>query len=203
MPDKSAYMIYLDVADDDMAGFIGQILDFAGLNRTETVSDSHLCIVDPLAARNLENGRNAVVISDEDDGYSASDSQIVVTCPLRAGSILGLLRRLLTGQAPDHPAELLIGPYVFFPALMLLESGAANGTIKLTEKERDLLLFLYQRQGQTISRADILQTLWGYAENVETHTLETHFYRLRQKIEADPSKPSLLVTSDDGYCLKL
>ena len=89
------------------------------------------------------------------------------------------------------------------PVAMILQNEETGIDIKLTEKERDLLFFLYAQNGEIASRDMILQKLWGYADGVETHTLETHFYRLRQKIEKDPANPELLVTSDAGYILNV
>ncbi len=71
--------------------------------------------------------------------------------------------------------------------------------IYLTEKEAAIIKFLYANRNSVISRETLLKAIWGYADNVETHTLETHIYRLRQKIELDPYKPEIIVTSDEGY----
>lgn len=74
-----------------------------------------------------------------------------------------------------------------------------NKKISLTEKEADLLIHLHENKGKIISREDLLKTVWNYAEDVETHTLETHIYRLRKKIEKKPSEPAILKTADNGY----
>ncbi len=71
----------------------------------------------------------------------------------------------------------------------------------LTEKEVMILSTLAQQNGRAITRQDLLDKVWGYASTVETHTLETHIYRLRQKIEEDPSTPSIIVTDENGYRL--
>lgn len=72
-------------------------------------------------------------------------------------------------------------------------------TVPLTEKEAEILTFLHQRKPEIISKNTLLKSVWDYAENVETHTLETHIYRLRQKIERDPSTPEILLTKENGY----
>jgi DNA-binding response OmpR family regulator len=73
--------------------------------------------------------------------------------------------------------------------------------LRLTEKERDILLALLEASGQRVERRDMLEKVWGYASGVETHTLETHVYRLRQKMEIDPAKPVIVLTDGDGYRL--
>jgi DNA-binding response OmpR family regulator len=72
--------------------------------------------------------------------------------------------------------------------------------IPLTEREIDIIAALYLAQ-QTVSRAVLLKTIWNYVEDTETHTLETHIYRLRQKIENDPAKPEIVITTENGYKL--
>ncbi|MGH1456259.1 MAG: winged helix-turn-helix domain-containing protein [Alphaproteobacteria bacterium] len=78
----------------------------------------------------------------------------------------------------------------------------ANGeAITLTEKECQILTYLNNNKGKMVSREDLLHSIWNYAQDVETHTLETHIYRLRQKIEDNPSKPKIIKTLDKGYTL--
>ena len=73
--------------------------------------------------------------------------------------------------------------------------------VRLTEKEVALLHALYDACGEVVDRDVILDCVWGYHKDVETHTLETHIYRLRQKIERDPSEPEILKTAENGYYL--
>lgn len=80
-------------------------------------------------------------------------------------------------------------------------TNAESEAVRLTEKEVALLVLLYEANGEAVSRETLLEQIWRYAENVETHTLETHIYRLRQKIEQDPAEPKILQTSDQGYFL--
>jgi DNA-binding response OmpR family regulator len=86
------------------------------------------------------------------------------------------------------------------PAAKILHDQAANRKIRLTEKETAILKYLY-RIGAVVDRDTLLGEVWGYNAGVSTHTLETHVYRLRQKIEPDPSKVTLLVTEAGGYRL--
>jgi DNA-binding response OmpR family regulator len=93
-----------------------------------------------------------------------------------------------------------IGCYIFKPNSKILESK--NKSIRLTEKENDILKFLYQNLEIIVSREILLHEVWGYNSKVTTHTLETHIYRLRQKIEVDPANACLLITETGGYRLK-
>lgn len=110
----------------------------------------------------------------------------------------GLLDRFRTrGAAPTAGTTTLPGGAVFSMADSTLSCGGE--TIRLTEKERDILMILIEADGQPVSRADLLDRVWAYVDGVETHTLETHIYRLRQKIESDPTRPTLVLTDEDGY----
>ncbi|MDA9288064.1 response regulator transcription factor [Amylibacter sp.] len=93
-----------------------------------------------------------------------------------------------------------IGSYIFKPNSKVLESK--NKSIRLTEKENDILKFLYQNLKTMVSREILLHEVWGYNSKVTTHTLETHIYRLRQKIEIDPANACFLITETGGYRLK-
>ena len=94
-----------------------------------------------------------------------------------------------------------IGNYIFKPNSKILESNEGR-SIRLTEKENNILNFLYKNLGNVINRETLLHEVWGYNSKVTTHTLETHIYRLRQKIEDDPSKACFLITQPGGYKLR-
>jgi len=123
-----------------------------------------------------------------------------VTKPFRLGVLLARLRAHLRQHEHSEDAVLQIGPYVFRPNIKMLVDEAANKKIRLTEKETAILKYLY-RASEAVGRDTLLGEVWGYNAGVTTHTLETHVYRLRQKIERDPSKAELLVTDQGGYRL--
>ena len=97
---------------------------------------------------------------------------------------------------------LLIGPYTFQPAMKLLLTESSK-EIRLTEKETSMLLFLYHSKDYVVQRDTLLHEVWGYSTDVTTHTLETHVYRLRQKMKSDPGDTDLLVTEAGGYRLAI
>ena len=121
--------------------------------------------------------------------------------PFNFGVLLARIRAQLRQFETSEDAIFKIGPYTFQPSRKLLVDDERNGQkVRLTEKETDILKYLY-RAGAPVGRDTLLDEVWGYNAGVTTHTLETHIYRLRQKIERDPSSASLLVTESGGYRL--
>jgi DNA-binding response OmpR family regulator len=124
-----------------------------------------------------------------------------VAKPFRPGELLARLRAQLRVFDNSEDAVFTIGPYVFRPAAKLLLEPARNRKVRLTGKEVGILKFLYRAAGKSVRRQVLLDEVWGYSSGAATHTLETHIYRLRQKIEADPSHTRLLLTEGGGYRL--
>ncbi|MBV8472808.1 MAG: response regulator transcription factor [Hyphomicrobiales bacterium] len=123
-----------------------------------------------------------------------------VSKPFRFAVLLARIRVQLRQHEASEDAEFQIGPYVFRPATKNLVDS--KGTkLRLTEKEAAILRFLHRAERQPVPRETLLRDVWGYNANVTTHTLETHIYRLRQKIEDDPTDARLLVTDAGGYKL--
>ena len=123
-----------------------------------------------------------------------------VTKPFRFAVLLARIRAHLRQHEASEDAVFSIGPYTFRPGAKLLTTVKGN-KLRLTEKETAILRYLYRANQKVVSRDVLLQEVWGYNSNVTTHTLETHIYRLRQKIEADPGVARLLVTEGGGYKL--
>ncbi len=124
-----------------------------------------------------------------------------MTKPFRLGVLLARLRAQLRQHEQSEDAVFTIGPYTFRPSAKVLEEPEAGRKIRLTEKETAILKFLYRSGDKTVGRDTLLGEVWGYNTGVTTHTLETHVYRLRQKIEADPANAELLITEPGGYRL--
>jgi DNA-binding response OmpR family regulator len=124
-----------------------------------------------------------------------------VTKPFRLGVLLARLRAQLRQHEQSEDAVFTIGPYSFRPAAKLLLETGSNKKVRLTEKEAAILKYLYRAGEKVVGRETLLNEVWGYNAGVTTHTLETHVYRLRQKIETDPSKAEILITEPGGYRL--
>ncbi|HUC73198.1 MAG TPA: response regulator transcription factor [Stellaceae bacterium] len=124
-----------------------------------------------------------------------------ITKPFRLSVLLARLRAHLRQSDHSDDAVLTIGPYSFRPSAKLLTEPSGRKKVRLTEKETAILKYLYRAGDRVIGRDTLLGEVWGYNAGVTTHTLETHVYRLRQKIERDPAAAEILVTEPGGYRL--
>lgn len=118
--------------------------------------------------------------------------------PFKFPVLLARIRSQLRQFEQSEAATLTLGPYSFRPTAKIL-INSKDQKIRLTEKETNILKFLLRANNTIVPRDVLLHEVWGYNAGVTTHTLETHIYRLRQKIEPDPSQVSLLVTEPGGY----
>jgi DNA-binding response OmpR family regulator len=120
--------------------------------------------------------------------------------PVRLPDLVARLHALLAAFEVSPDAAIRLGAYAFHPTakLMLTPDGKR---VRLTEKETAILLYLHRAGGRPVPRAELLDVVWGYSDGVTTHTLETHIYRLRQKIEPEPQASKLLLTDEGGYRL--
>jgi DNA-binding response OmpR family regulator len=133
-----------------------------------------------------------------DDQNHKADEYIIK--PFRYPVLLKSIETQLHKFKKSENTQYSIGNYIFKPNSKILESDKSR-PIRLTEKENNILKFLYKNLGNIVSRETLLHEVWGYNSKVTTHTLETHIYRLRQKIEDDPSKACFLITETGGYKL--
>jgi DNA-binding response OmpR family regulator len=139
-----------------------------------------------------------------------SDSDIVeglksgandhISKPFRFAVLAARIHAHLRSHEQSEEAVYRIGPYTFRPSAKLLLDPKGK-KIRLTEKETNILKHLH-RSGATVARETLLHEVWGYNPAVTTHTLETHIYRLRQKIESNPGEAQILVTESGGYRLE-
>jgi len=126
-----------------------------------------------------------------------------VAKPFRLAELLARLRAQLRMFENSEDAVFVIGNFTFRPALKLLQDATTGRRVRLTEKEAAILKFLYRAGAKPVPRQVLLNDVWGYNAAVTTHTLETHIYRLRQKIETEPANARMLLTEGGGYRLDL
>ena len=125
-----------------------------------------------------------------------------VTKPFKFSVLLARVRAHLRSFEQSEDAVFQVGPYEFRPSTKMLTDSEGR-KVRLTEKETNILKYLYRSSGQAVAREELLSEVWGYNAAVTTHTLETHVYRLRQKIEPDPANSRLLLTETGGYRLQV
>jgi DNA-binding response OmpR family regulator len=155
------------------------------------------------AERMLSDASNRFDAVLLDIGLPDGDGRELCTKLRRQGVKIPII--MLTGADAEQDVvrglAILIGPYSFRPSAKLLMEQARNRKIRLTEKECAILKYLYRAGSKPVGRQILLNEVWGYNSAVTTHTLETHIYRLRQKIEPDPANSRLLLTEGGGYRL--
>ncbi len=122
--------------------------------------------------------------------------------PIRLGKILDDITRI-TSQSNEAPRMLAFGPHTLDCLEGKFIRSGEKEAIALTEKELSILKYLHAAHPDTVSKDELLKSVWNYADGVETHTLETHIYRLRQKIEPEPATPEILLTSENGYNINI
>jgi DNA-binding response OmpR family regulator len=148
----------------------------------------------------MVTGANAEV--DTVLGIEAGANDCIAS-PFRLGVLLAKLRAQINQYDRSDDVVFSIGPYRFQPSNKTLVRDHDQRKFRLTDKETAILKYLYRAGNKVVSREVLLDEVWGYNASVTTHTLETHVYRLRQKIEPDPSNVTILITEPGGYRLQL
>lgn len=196
MSDKPVIAVF--AGDSVQRAYLTEILSLSGAlcaKGEEEIAAAALAIAtaDSVPATRAQ-GQSLLVLGGDDHG---EQDVRVLPVPVRAADLLSAVDRFMTANR-SNPARIVIGGH----GLDTLESlWLADGKepVRLTEKEVAILCYLKESAPLPIKRQVLLEKVWSYAEGVETHTLETHIYRLRQKIERDPSSPEILLTAEDGY----
>ncbi len=145
-----------------------------------------------------------VVLADAEGNKSEEPEGGIVEYlykPFKLDLLLSRIRTQIWQQESSASKKLMIGPYIFIPSDKTLQISKEKNKIRLTDKETSILKFLLRAGEKITSRDTLLDEVWGYNANVTTHTLETHIYRLRQKIERSNSKTQIIVTERGGYRL--
>ncbi len=189
------------------AGFLAEIVRIAGFIpqiKPDAKDATFVCsiladtVTPPFAPRpiiRIQSDSNA----DLEEGVGAQSH--ILRSPFRASDLIEKIL-LLVAQENMIPATL-----VFHAGVVSTRENLwtpAQGTpVRMTEKETAILAHLYAACGAPVSREDLLANVWSYADTVETHTLETHIYRLRQKIEKNPAEPDILLTVENGYMVRI
>jgi DNA-binding response OmpR family regulator len=162
-------------------------------------ADPKSCILISDYLKFMGKGDLCSFVELEDESASIKIGPADFAGPVRIGAILDHLQALKR-KTVHLPRQILefSGGTLDVPNGIFMNDDTGQ-SVKLTEKEVAILAFLHAKNGASVQKQELLSSVWEYAESAETHTLETHIYRLRQKIESDPTNPSTLITCENGY----
>ncbi len=204
MSDQKAPKIAIFSQDSTLIEIVEQVFaDIEHINSLKSDICSDILIVDTRSIDGNEGSlihRASLVLAEIDDigHYSGhGDGQICLSFPIRAGELADAAQRLTKLYKNEHILQMKNWD---FSPLRRSMTSAQGDTIYLTDKECETLSHIYQNA--PVSKEDLMTKVWGYHKDSETHTIETHIYRLRQKIEKNPSEPEILVTEDSGYVIR-
>ncbi len=133
-----------------------------------------------------------IVITDEKNMFE-EEGRVSICRPYRLRELFFYIEKSLE-FAKKGKKLLNIGAIKFNYPDKLVLSG--DKVIELTDKEAELINVLIKKSPDVVSKNDILSAVWGYNAGIDTHTLETHIYRLRKKLDAN-----IIITDKDGYRL--
>ena len=144
-----------------------------------------------------------IILLQENSNHSeethSAAVQYVIRTPFRISTLITSIIKCINNFEQDDNRKINVGPYVFIPKRKVMVNDGTE--IRLTDKETAMISYLHFSDLDVVCRDELLHAIWGYNSDVNTHTLETHVYRLRQKIEKNPSKAEILVTEESGYRL--
>ncbi len=144
-----------------------------------------------------------ILLKDNSDNFEEAhlvNVQYVIRTPCRISTLITSIIKCINNFEQGDNSKISVGPYLFIPKRKLMLND--NLEIRLTDKETAMISYLYFSNSDVVCRDELLHAIWGYNPDANTHTLETHIYRLRQKIEKNPSKAEIIVTEERGYRLK-
>ncbi len=140
--------------------------------------------------------------SDVDKTGAECPASHIVLKPIVLASFLDELHSCINIFENSSDGYISFNRYVVRPIKKDIINQRNKEVVKLTEKEVAILKYLYKNRDRIVSKNELLQEVWCYAPDVTTHTIETHIYRLRQKVEHDDAAAQLIMTVDGGYQLK-
>lgn len=123
--------------------------------------------------------------------------------PFHLAELLDSLHSCINRFENSAEGFLKFGNYELRPTAKEIINLKTQETVKLTEKEVAIIKHLYKAAPNITSKNELLKEVWGYSPEASTHTIETHIYRLRQKVEHEDDSAQLIKTEDGGYLLNI
>ena len=145
----------------------------------------------------------SLIIIDSDTNYpidTTIKNSVKLTRPIRLSDAIYTISQQLKSKTTSAKEEIEIaGVCNFSPAERLLRPINGATHVTLTEKEVELLQYLVENKKETLSREALLKNIWGYGDDINTHTLETHIYRLRGKLKQLDETLDIVFSEESGY----
>ena len=145
----------------------------------------------------LSNINNYLIIVDNDN-YELQNQLVIKKFPLKIKNILQLINITFLKKNFKKQSEIKIGSYIL--NLNSREITSENKKIFLTERESNLIIFL-KNSSYPINISELQNKVWGYSSSLETHTVETHIYRLRKKIKDTFGDEQFIISTQNGYTI--
>ena len=169
---------------------------------TEDKNTADIIIVDEKfdLLKSIEKSAPIVFIGNNNSEFVKAHA--VISKPLILADLLDTIKASINIFENSDEGNLEFNNYILYPSRKEIFNNRDKSTTKLTEREVSVIKYLYKNAGKIISKNDLMQEVWEYSADVATHTVETHIYRLRQKVEKDNPKNQIIITSEGGYQLK-
>lgn len=172
---------------------------------TEDASSADVIIIDEKMSliKTVEKIQNTPVIFLSNNDVNDVKAQTVIQKPFLLSSFLDVVKASRNIFENSADGNIKFHNYILYPSRKEIYNRQDKTTTKLTEREVSVIKYLYKNEGKVVSKNDLMQEVWEYSADVATHTVETHIYRLRQKVENDNPQNQFIITSDGGYQLKI
>lgn len=183
--------------------------DFTVMHKDSENTMVDMIILDEKAAElseiRKEHHRTPVILLQKSDDESIENTVLnsVVFKPFSLERLLNQIRARINILENSTEGYLNFNKYIVRPIKKNIYNQRNKEVIKLTEKEVAVIKYLYKCRDRIVTKNELLQEVWGYSPDVSTHTIETHIYRLRQKVEHEDAEAQLILTEDGGYRLKI
>ena len=170
---------------------------------TEDKDLADIIVVDEKADLLKSIEKNAPVIFLNQDDNDDIKAHSIIQKPFLLSNFLDTIKASINIFENSDEGNLEFNNYVLYPSRKEILNKRDKSVTKLTEKEVSIIKYLHKNIGKIVSKNDLMQEVWEYSAEVATHTVETHIYRLRQKVEQDNQESQLIITSEGGYQLKI
>jgi len=154
---------------------------------------------DLFVKKNNINKQNIFLFYNKDNNYDINLEYNLLKYPIEIYSLIEKINIQLIKQKYNYQSKIKLNDY--YLDLNSRNIAKKNKSLKLTEREMDIILFLNDKKKP--QKINILQSqVWEYSSDLETHTVETHIYRLRKKINNKFKDNKFIISTDEGYIIK-